>query len=73
MENMKPKMEVAVLKTVEEAVKCFHDDKYDDAINFLRNNRKEIGEFCLQIRDSYGENDKSTPFLRIAMLIEKLL
>lgn len=72
MEN-EPKIEVAMPKTVEEAIKCFHDDNYEATINFLRNNRDEIGEFCLQIRDSYNEGDKSTPFLRLSMLIEKLL
>jgi|GEM_PF-563923 len=60
-------------KSVEEAVKCFLDGKDDETISFLRNNKGEISEFCLQIRDSYGEDDKITPFMLIARLIERLL
>lgn len=66
-------MNVETPKNVKDAVNSFLQEKYDDVINFLRNNRGEIGEFCLQVKDSYGENDKSTPLLMMAVLIEKLL
>ena len=60
-------------KTTEEAVSLFLEGNNNAAISFLRTHRNEIGEFCLQIRDSYGENDKATPFLKLSMLIEELL
>lgn len=74
IETVKPQeMKAETPKTVEDAVNSFLQEKYDDVINFLKNNREEIGEFCLQVKDSYGENDKSTPLLMMAVLIEKLL
>ena len=42
-------------------------------ISYLRTHRDEIGEFCLQVRDTYLEKDRSTPFLKLSMLIDKLL
>lgn len=77
MESIEPN--IAVPKTVEEAVKCFLEDEnerknnYENVINFLKNNPEEIGEFCLQIRDIYGEKDRSTALILVAILIEKLL
>lgn len=77
MESIEPN--IAVPKTVEEAVKYFLEDiagsknNYENVINFLKNNPEEIGEFCLQIRDIYGEKDRSTALILVAILIEKLL
>ncbi|HBH46167.1 MAG TPA: hypothetical protein DDX47_02255 [Candidatus Jacksonbacteria bacterium] len=60
-------------KSVEAAVRCFLDGDTNVAIAFLRANRDEITEFCLQVRDSYTESDRATPFAMLARLIEKLL
>jgi len=60
-------------ETVEEAVTRFQDDDSEAAISFLRDNKREVGEFCMQIRDKYADNDTATPFLRLAKLIEELL
>ncbi len=56
-------------KSTKEAVSRFLDGDNDAIIP----HKDEIGEFCLQIRDSYTENDKTTPFLKLSMLIEELL
>ena len=60
-------------KTIEEAVSLFIEGDNSAAISFLRSHKNEIGEFCLQVRDSYAESDKTTPFLKLSMLIEELL
>ncbi len=60
-------------KTVEEATRRFLDDDTEGAITFLRANREEVAEFCLQVRDAYSESDRATPFVRLAQLIDSLL
>jgi len=42
-------------------------------VSFLRAHRDEIGEFCLQVRDTYQKHDTATPFLKLAQLINSLL
>ncbi|MBU1164887.1 hypothetical protein KKA15_05005 [Patescibacteria group bacterium] len=60
-------------QSTEEAVSRFLDGDNNAAVSFLRNHRDEIGEFCLQIRDTYQKNDTATPFLELAKLIDSLL
>jgi len=60
-------------QSVEDAARRFLDGDTNAAVSFLRAHRDEVGEFCLQIRDKYGEHDKSTPFLELARLIDSLL
>jgi hypothetical protein len=43
-----------------------------EVIKYLRENRQEISEFCLQIKDAYKETDRGTPFLMIAGLINEI-
>lgn len=59
--------------SVEDAVSRFIEGDTQAAIAFLRKNREEVGEFCLQIRDRYSETDTATPFLEISKLIQALL
>ncbi len=73
MEKINQTIETIKPKTVEEAVLCFQDGKNKEAIAYLRENRNDIGEFCLQVKECYLENDTITPFLRLAQLIEELL
>jgi len=73
MEKLDQNIETTKPKSVEEAVQCFQDDKTEATIKYLRENRNDIGEFCLQVKECYSENDMSTPFLRLAELIDKLL
>jgi len=58
---------------LEVVVSRFIDGDDEIAISYLRGHRDEIGEFCLQVRDTYLEKDRSTPFLKLSMLIDKLL
>lgn len=60
-------------QSTEEAVSCFLNGDNNAAVSYLRNNRDEIGEFCLQVRDAYQEHDTTTPFLELAQLIDSLL
>ena len=60
-------------KTTEEAVSLFLEGNNRAAISFLRTHRDKVGEFCLQIQDSYSENDKATPLLKLSILIDELL
>jgi len=60
-------------QSTEEAVSRFIDGDNDAAVSFLRNHRDEIGEFCLQVRDTYQKHDTATPFLKLAQLIDSLL
>ena len=73
MEKIKQTIENITPKNVEEAVKCFQDGKTKEAIMYLRENRNDISEFCLQIKDCYSEKDTTTPILKLAQLIDELL
>jgi hypothetical protein len=73
MEKTPQTIETIKPKNVEEAVQCFQDNNNAAAIEYLRENRKDIGEFCLQVKECYSENDRNTPFLRLAGLIDELL
>lgn len=55
------------------AVKSFIEGDYASVVTFLRSNPDEIGEFCLQVRDTFPENDRTTPFLLLSGLIKSLL
>ena len=60
-------------QSTEEAVSRFLDGDNNAAVSFLRNHRDAIGEFCLQVRDTYQKHDTATPFLKLAELIDSLL
>ncbi len=60
-------------QSTEEAVSAFLEGDNDAAVSYLRSNRDEIGEFCLQVRDTYQEHDTNTAFLQLAQLIDSLL
>ncbi|MFH1766901.1 MAG: hypothetical protein ABH826_02295 [Patescibacteria group bacterium] len=62
------------LHSVEEAVEQLVG-KFNEAaaIKFLRSNKGDIPEFCLQVKDRYSENDSTTPILLLASIIEKLV
>ena len=61
-------------QSVEDAVRRFmEDDNIEATTTFLRANRGEVAEFCLQVRDRYAESDRTTPFVELARLIETLL
>jgi len=59
-------------QSTEEAVSRFLDGDNSAAVSFLRAHRDEIGEFCLQVRDSYQKQD-AAPFLKLSQLIRSLL
>ncbi|MBI2055932.1 MAG: hypothetical protein HYT37_00945 [Candidatus Sungbacteria bacterium] len=59
------------LESIVEAYSREHD--VTEVIIYLRAHKEDIGEFCLQLRDLYGEKDTSTPYLLIANILEKLL
>jgi hypothetical protein len=62
------------LQSVADAVSRFiEDDDVNAAVTFLRANREEVGEFCLQVADRYAINDRTTPLLELARLINSLL
>lgn len=73
MEKLEQTIETIKPKNVEEAVQCFQDDNKKAAIEYLMENRNDIGEFCLKVKECYSENDSNTPFLRLADLIDELL
>jgi len=60
-------------QSTEEAVSRFLNGDGASAVFYLRSHRDEIGEFCLQIRDTYQKHDTATPFLKLAQLIDSLL
>lgn len=61
-------------KTVEEAVREYaNTGDVESAVAFLKTNKGEVTEFCLQLRDRYGEKDTTTAILLIARILEKLL
>jgi len=61
------------LKKITEIVSKFLDGDKTTAISFLRENKNLVGEFCLQVRDSYQKTDSTTPILQLSFLIEELL
>ncbi|OGL97781.1 hypothetical protein A2332_02420 [Candidatus Uhrbacteria bacterium RIFOXYB2_FULL_41_18] len=60
-------------QSTEEAVSRFIEGDNRATVSFLRAHRDEIGEFCLQVRDTYQKHDTATPFLKLAQLINSLL
>lgn len=60
-------------QSIEEAVSRFLNRDNNAAVSFLRAHRKDIGEFCLQVRDAYQKSDTTSPFLNLAQLIDSLL
>ncbi len=48
-----------------------HDPK--SAANFLKEHPNCIFEFCLQVVDRYQEDDRYTPALEIASVVEAML
>ncbi len=75
MENLEPKEKsLDYIKSTEEAVTLFTSGEWNenDAISYLKENKKETAEFCLQVIESYSEKDK-TGAIRLGMIIEKLL
>jgi len=71
-ENYEPCPEKEIT-TVGMAVECFLDGDTASTIKFLKAHKDETAEFCLQLQDSYQENDRRTPVIRLSMLIEELL
>ncbi|NOY35840.1 MAG: hypothetical protein GXP44_02910 [bacterium] len=74
MEQFKNEKQEITPQTVEEAVKMFvsGDLGEDGAINYLRENRNEITEFCLQTYEAYQDGDNSG-IIRISILLGKAL
>jgi hypothetical protein len=74
MEQPKIKKQEIMPESVEEAVKLFVGGEFDenDAINYLRANRGEVTEFCLQTFEKYQGGDKSG-IIKLGMIIDKLL
>ncbi len=68
------KQQDATPQTVEDAVKLFISGEYNEieTIKYLRANREEINEFCMQTYESYQSGDKSG-IIKLGMIIEKLL
>ena len=60
-------------QSVQDAVSRLIGGDTEAAVAFLRANREEVAEFCLQVRDTYQESDTTTPFVQLALLIESLL
>ena len=60
-------------QSIEEAVSRLLDGNQNAAIEFLRANPDDVSEFCLQVRDKYGDKDSTTPIMKLSMIIEKLL
>ena len=60
-------------QNVEEAVESF-TNKHDMEliIEYLRKNREDITEFCLQVSEAYKEGD-NTGVMKLSQIIEKLL
>lgn len=61
-------------QNVDDAVRLFMDGNLNegDIINYLRSNRDDITEFCLQVYESYQEGDKAG-IIKISMLLDKAL
>ena len=64
----------AMPQSVKEAVGLFVNGEYDEnkVIEYLRANRGEVGEFCLQTYEAYRSGD-TTGIIRLGMIIDKLL
>ena len=60
-------------QSVKEAATRFLEGDTDATVAYLRMNKDDVGEFCLQVRERYDSNDAKTPILRLAELIEFLL
>lgn len=60
-------------QSTEEAISRFINGDNNAAVSFLRAHRDETAEFCLQVRDTYQKHDTTTPFVKLAQLIESLL
>lgn len=59
---------------LEEVVDSFINNKNtNEVIDYLKNHKDDIGEFCLSVKDSYSEKDVTTSYLRLAELIKELL
>ena len=72
MESKMEKKEVTT-KTVEDAVHLLtREHNEDGAIEYLRANREDSAEFCLQTFESYQSGDK-TGIMQLGKIIEKLL
>ncbi len=74
MEQQKIEKEEIAPRNVEETVKFFMDGDLDEegVIDYLRNNRDDITEFCLQVYESYQDGDKSG-VIKISMILDKAL
>ncbi len=66
--------EIVSFQKVEDAVDAFINGEVDELkiIDYLRANRDNITEFCLQVNESYQSGDK-TGTIKLATIIEKLL
>ena len=65
-ESLKP-------KTIDDAVELLQNNNIEEVINFLKEHKDEVGDFCLSVKDHYKEGDTTTPILILAQLIRKLL
>lgn len=74
MEQPRIEKEEIAPRNVEETVKFFMDGDLDEegVIDYLRNNRDDITEFCLQVYESYQDGDKSG-VIKISMILDKAL
>jgi len=73
MEQPKIEKIETTLHSVEDAVNLFI--KGDDTacvINYLRLNRDDVVEFCMQVHETYRDGDKSG-IIKLGMLIKELL
>ena len=73
--NGNREMESNAIKSVEEAVYRFFSDAENNrgaVIDFLRKNKREINEFCQQVREQTGDNARMTVNL-LSMIIQDLL
>ena len=61
-------------QSVEEAVELYTGGKLDEdgAVAYLRSNKNQITEFCLQTYEAYSEGDKSG-IIKLGMILEKAL
>lgn len=58
---------------VETVVEMFFNNENKQVIEFLRKNKDQVAEFCLQVVESYRESDYKSAVARLSMLIEELL
>ncbi len=73
METQKIEQQKNMPQTVEEAVRMFVAEQNEDAaINYLKNHRENITEFCFQTYESFSKGDK-TGIVLLARIIEKTL